>query len=217
MTGLKEKWNSLGWIKYLIITVIVVIIVGIVIFAIRFIKHRSESFNYHEAFDASSIPEENWSNDKVSITSFVEKWKETVKNAYSAAEGFVGSRTNFGNAERKFRIAANQNVTRPQQHLGIPRGAEVQSKETFVNSRQNLGAAERRYRQAQEYSKASKQGFSLAAKPQGFKAKSQNFSQSFDKSFNPREDFQQSRTKKDFTNQTILGALSAKTGINYKY
>lgn len=239
MEGLKEKWNSLGWIRYLIITVVVVILVGIVIFAIRYFKHKSESFgDIKEGFDLSKIPEKNWS-DSTSINDVVSKWKSLIKSAYSddaEKETFVSSRSTFGNAERKFRLAGNHSVVRAQNHLfgraeaeqavqqaqvqgavqGAVQGVAQQGKkEGFVSSRQNFGAAERRYRQAQEFSKfnnSTRQGFSLSAKPQGFGAsRAQDFAPV------QTQSFQQSRTKKDFSNQTSLGGMSVKTGINYKY
>lgn len=105
-------------------------------------------------------------------------------------ETYVSSRYNYGNAERKYRLAAGQNVTTPHPYL-----EKEQVKEEFVAPRQTYGNAERKYRQAQVYTKANQQRF--------------------EKKFG--EGYQQVRGKKDFSKQTALQGMSVKTGVNYRY
>lgn len=189
---LKERWNSFGWIKYLIITIIIVIVVVIIIFTIKYFKNKKQSkteqFNLSkniskESFDIKDLPSTNWVDSKATITDFVKSWKDTIKKAYEtatttvqqtinknnqqstaqstsqlkkASEGFVAPRNNFGNAERKYKLATGENVSKPQEHL-------------YMNN------------------------------------------------YVKNEQFQQPRTKKDYLGQSFLNGLSVKTGTNYRY
>lgn len=137
---LKEKLSSLSWIKYLIITIVIIIVIIIVIFVIKYFKNKkssqAEQFNlsknnYKESFDISKLSKQNWvdnTNSQSTITTFVNNWKDVIKKLYKektmqttqqdkTSESFVAPRNNFGNAERKYKLASKENISKPQQHL----------------------------------------------------------------------------------------------------
>lgn len=263
MATLLDKWNSLGWIKYLIIVIVVIVIVSLIVLIVVLVKNKKKSTQpFMESFEVGDSSTKNWSDSKAGINEFVDSWKNVVKKAYTSdvvqqpkqqsfkqnfgqglvqgvkqeakkaynqtvaqvitqvnqakqelkgvkqqtvqqinqttqqlqnltqqlqprqKETFVSKRSNYGNAARKYHLAAGQNVVRDQSYL-YKQHQQPHQKETFVAPRQNYGSVERRYKQAQAYSN--------------------------------NEGYQGSRTKKDFSNQTYLNGMSVKTGVNYKY
>lgn len=237
----KLKSHALPIILVSLIVIIIVIIVVVIIVVVINMKDKKKSTqSFIESFGVDNNSTKNWSDSKAGISEFVDNWKNVVKKAYTFDINQQQKQTfkqNFSqglvqNVKREATKACNQIVDQTKQELNEIKQQTVkqfrqlkqpQQKETFVSKRSTYGNATRKYRLATGQSVIGDQSYLNKQQPhEGFVAPRQNYGPierryKQAQMFSNDEGYQESRIKKDFSNQTYLNGMSVKTGVNYKY
>lgn len=234
-------------IMSLLIAAIIVIIVAVIIVVIISVKNKKKSTqSFMESFDVGNSLSKNWSDSKAGISEFVDSWKNVVKKAYTSdvnqQQKQQTFKQNFGqgliqDVKQKTKKAYNQIIDQTKQDLNeikqetikqfqqLKQPQQPQQNETFVSKRSTYGNATRKYRLASGQNVIGDQSYLNKQQQQlreGFVAPRQSYGpveRRYKQAqvFSNNEGYQESRVKKDFSNQTYLNNMSVKTGVNYKY